>query len=291
MRRDGTASIWLYGPAIVLLGLVVIYPILRTLLLSFEHDSLADGFASEFAGLANYTRLAGDTRFQDSVLVTAAFSIISVALEFGLGLLLALAAERVRFGRSAIRTILLTPWILPTAIIAVLWGWIFNDQYGILNDLLESVGLINEPIAWLATPAMARLSIIMADVWKTTPFVFIVLLASLQNIPAELYEAMDIDGGGPWAKFRYVTWPEIAPFVFIVLVFRLIQAFAIFDLVWVMTSGGPAGSTETVSVYSYQTYMRYLDFGYGSTQAVALVMILSLIAFLLYQLLLKRRNA
>lgn len=290
MRRDGIASIWLYGPAILLLGLVVVYPILRTLLLSFEEYSLANGFSAQFIGLGNYGRLAGDSRFHNTVVITAAFSIISVALEFVIGLLLALAAERVKLGRAAVRTILLTPWILPTAIIAVLWGWIFNDQYGILNDLLESADFIDQPIAWLATPGMARVSIIMADVWKTTPFVFIVLLASLQNIPGELYEAMDIDGGGAWAKFRYVTWPEIAPFAFIVLVFRLIQAFAIFDLVWVMTSGGPAGSTETVSVYSYQTYMRYLDFGYGSAQAVALVMILTLIAFLLYQLLLKRRN-
>ena len=122
-------------------------------------------------------------------------------------------------------------------------------------------------------------AIVIADVWKTTPFVFLVLLAGLQNIPKDLYEAIEIDGGGAWAKFRYVTWPFLLPFVFIALVFRIIQAFAIFDLVWVMTGGGPGGSTETVSVYSYQTFMRYLDIGYGSAQVAATVVILAVAAF------------
>lgn len=274
----------------LLLVLVIAYPVARTLYLSFQRYNLGNGLIAEFAGLENYLRLLGDSRFLNSVAVTAAFSAVSVALEFGIGLLLALAAERTRQGRAAIRTILLTPWILPTAIIAVLWGWIFNDQYGVLNELLRLTGLIDQPVAWLATPWMARFTIVVADVWKTTPFVFIVLLAALQNIPAELYEAMDIDGGGTWDKFRYITWPHIRPFAFIVVMFRLIQAFAIFDLVWVMTGGGPAGSTETVSVYTYQTYMRYLDFGYGATQAVAMVVILSLIALGLYQVLLKRSD-
>lgn len=216
------------------------------------------------------------------------FAVVSVVIEFGMGLGLALAANGQVKGQGLIRSIFLAPWTLPTAIIAVLWAWIFNDQYGAVNALLARAGFTGAPIAWLAGPRTAMAAIVIADVWKTTPFVFLVLLAGLQNIPKELYEALEIDGGGAWAKFRYVTWPFLLPFVFIALVFRLIQAFAIFDLVWVMTGGGPGGATETVSVYSYQTFMRYLDIGYGAAQAAATVVILAIAAFLLYQLLLRR---
>ena len=164
------------------------------------------------------------------------------------------------------RTLLLIPWTLPTAITGVLWAWILNDQFGILNHLLVRSGL-NRPIAWLAQPRTALASIIAVDVWKTVPFVFLILLAGLQSIPSELYEAIAVDGGDAWAAFRYVTWPHLFPFAFIALIFRIIQAFAVFDLAYVLTGGGPGGATETVSVYAYQTTMRYLDFSYGSAIA------------------------
>jgi multiple sugar transport system permease protein len=282
--------VYFYVPAALLLVLVVAYPIARTTLLSFFHQRLATGFQPEFAGLENFQRLLGDSRFHNALKITATFTFTSVALEFGIGLLLALAADQFVRGRGLLRSIFLVPWTLPTAIIAVLWAWIFNDQYGVLNALLMKARLIDAPVAWLAGPASAMAAIITADVWKTTPFVFLVLLAGLQSVPRELYEAIEIDGGGAWAKFRYVTWPFLLPFTFIVLIFRIIQAFAIFDLVYVMTGGGPGGATETVSVYSYQTYMRYLDFGYGSAQVVATVVLLAATAFLLYHALLKRHE-
>jgi multiple sugar transport system permease protein len=268
--------------------MVFAYPIARTAVLSFSHLNLSTAFRQEFAGGDNYVRLLSDSRFLDSLRTTAVFSILSVGLEFGLGLVLALAADAHVRGRGLVRSILLAPWTLPTAVIAVLWAWIFNDQYGVLNAVLMEAGVISSPIAWLAKPGGAMSAIVIADVWKTTPFVFLVLLAGLQNVPKDLYEAMEIDGGGAWAKFRYVTWPFLLPFVFITLVFRIIQAFAIFDLVWVMTGGGPGGSTETLSVYSYQTFMRYLDMGYGSAQVAVTIAILAAVAFGLYQVLLRR---
>lgn len=277
-----------YAPAAALLLVVFAYPIARTVALSFSDLNLSTAFRPEFAGWENYRRLLSDSRFLDTLRITAVFTIVSVGLEFGLGLMLALAANHCIRARALVRSIFLAPWTLPTAVIAVLWAWIFNDQYGVLNALLQRAGLISSPVAWLATPVSAMGAIVMADVWKTTPFVFLVLLAGLQNIPADLYEAIEIDGAGAWAKFRYVTWPFLIPFVFIALVFRIIQAFAIFDLVWVMTGGGPGGSTETVSVYSYQTFMRYLDIGYGSAQVAATVVILAVAAFGLYHLLLRR---
>jgi multiple sugar transport system permease protein len=173
-------------------------------------------------------------------------------------------------------------------VIAVLWVWIFNDQYGALNAVLTRLGLIDQPITWLARPGTAMLAVVIADVWKTFPFVFVILLAGLQNISQELYEAIEIDGGGAWAKFRYVTWPHLLPFAFVAVIFLFVQAFAIFDLVWVMTGGGPGGATETVSIYTYQTYMRYLDFGYASAMVIVSVVILALVAACFYRLLLTR---
>jgi multiple sugar transport system permease protein len=275
-------------PAAILLALVVAYPILRTLILSFIEQNLSTGIAPEFAGIDNFVRLVFDSRFRNSLWTTAFFTAASVAAEFAIGLLLALAVGSLRAWRNAVRVIALAPWTLPTAVIAVLWTWIYNDQFGVLNALLLRAGIIDAPLTWLGQPGTAMFAIILADVWKTTPFVFLILLAGLQNIPRDLYEAIEIDGGGAWARFRYVTWPHLLPFIFVAVIFRVVQAFAVFDLVWVMTGGGPAGATETVSIYTYQTYMRYLDFGYGAALAVATVVILGITAAVLHRMLLRR---
>jgi multiple sugar transport system permease protein len=267
----------------MLLAAVVVYPMLRTVTLSFVHENLATGFHTEFAGLDNFARIIIDSRLRNSLWTTTLFTLVSVAGEFLIGLLLALSIESLKKWRNVARVILLVPWTLPTAVIAVLWAWIFNDQFGVLNAVLMRLGFIDSAIAWLGQPATAMSAIILADMWKTTPFVFVILFAGLQNIPRDLYEAIEIDGGGAWARFRYVTWPHLLPFVFVAMIFRIVQAFAIFDLVWVMTGGGPGGATETVSIYTYQTYMRYLDFGYGSALAIMTVALLAIVAGVLYR--------
>ncbi len=277
-----------FAPAAALVLLIFVYPVLRTLILSFLNLNLETGFQAHFAGLENFARLLADSRFHSSLKITALFTIVSVALEFLLGLLLALAVEKIKKGRRTARTFLLIPWTLPTAIIAVLWMWIFNDQYGVVNAVLLKTGIVDSPLAWLGRPQMAMSTLIMADVWKAFPFVFIVLLAGLQGIPKEMYEAIEIDGGTAWHKFRYVTLPYLLPFIFLALIFRIVQAFAVFDLVYVLTGGGPGGATETVSVYGYYTYMRYLDFGYGGALVVAMVLVLALTAGALYSLLLRK---
>jgi multiple sugar transport system permease protein len=282
--KSGLSGVAWYVPLALLAGLVFVYPVLRTVGLSFFHQSAANGFRAEFVGLANFQRLADDSRLINSLRVTTIFTIVSVALEFTLGLVFALAANRLMKGQDTVRTILLIPWTLPTAVIAVLWAWIFNDQFGIINAILVRLKILSMPFSWLATAPGAMAAAIIADVWKTVPFVFIILLAGIQSIPSELYEAIEIDGGGSWAKFRFVTWPLLSPFAFIALIFRAIQAFAIFDLVYVMTGGGPGGGTETVSIYVYQTFMRYLDFGYGSAMAVAMVVLFGAFAAALYRL-------
>jgi len=276
-----------FAPAGILVLLVFLYPVLRTLGLSFMHFNLETGFQGRFAGMDNFVRLVHDSRFLASLKVTAIFTVLSVGVEFCLGLPAALAAEKLRRGRRAVRTLLLIPWALPTAIVAVLWVWIFNDQYGFINAVLMRTGIADAPVPWLGKPGAALLVVILADAWKAFPFVFIVLLAGLQNIPREMYEAIEMDGGNAWHKFRYVILPWLAPFLFLALIFRVVQAFAVFDLVYVLTGGGPGGATETVSVYGYYTFLRYMDFGYGSSLVVAIVALLGAAAWLLYRSLLK----
>jgi len=272
-------------PAALFLGALVLYPILRTIVLSFLHESLAIGFRTEFAGMDNFRRVLTDSRFSASLWTTLLFTVVSVCAEFLIGLFLAIAVTTIDKWRTTVRVILLVPWTLPTAVTAVLWAWILNDQYGALNALLLRAGVVHSPVSWLGTPLTAMASIVAADVWKTAPFVFVILFAGLQNIPQDLYDAIEIDGGGAWSKFRFVTWPHLLPFTFVALIFRIVQAFAIFDLVWVMTGGGPGGATETVSIYTYRTYMRYLDFGYGAALVIITVAILSIAASGLYRVL------
>jgi multiple sugar transport system permease protein len=196
-----------------------------------------------------------------------------VALEMVLGVAMALLLHRAFRGRGPVRAIALVPWALPTAVIALAWAWIFNDVFGVANDLLRRAGWIDAPIAWLGQPGTAMAALVVADVWKTTPFVALVALAGLQAIPTTVLEAAAIDGLSAVQRFRHVVLPLLVPSLLVAFAFRAVQAYGAFDLVYVMTGGGPGGSTETVSLYAYQHYFRYLDFGYGSAVATAGVLL------------------
>lgn len=261
-------------PALLILGLVFIYPIARAFWLSWFTENLGTQLQPVFAGLGNYQRMLGDGRFWQSLGNTALFTVISVFLELLLGLGVALVLNRAFWGRGIVRTVAIIPWALPTAVMGLAWAWIFNDQYGVVNDLLLRLGLINTGINWLGTPTLAMVALIIADVWKTTPFISIILLAGLQSISEDLYEAHKLDGASPWQSFTQITLPLLMPQILIALLFRFAQSFGIFDLVQVMTGGGPAGSTETVSIYIYSTVMRYLDFGYGAALVVVTFLLL-----------------
>lgn len=264
----------LVTPALLLLLFVFAYPIARVLWLSFFVENLGTKLQPIYTGLGNYERMLSDGRFWQSLTNTTVFTLASVTLEFLLGLGIALVLNQPFKGRGAVRTIAILPWALPTAVMALAWTWIFNDQYGVWNDLLQRLGLIAEPINWLGDPTLAMVAIVVADVWKTTPFISILLLAGLQSIPQDLYEAHKTDGATPWQSFWAITLPLLMPQILIALLFRFAQAFGVFDLIQVMTGGGPAGSTETVSLYIYATVMRYLDFGYGSALVVVTFLLL-----------------
>lgn len=273
-----------------MLLLVFAYPIGRSLWLSFFDQNLATGLEPVFAGLNNYARIAGDGRFWQSFWITTRFTVITVVLELILGMGIALVLNQAFRGRNLVRTIAILPWALPTALIALGWTWIFNDQYGIANDILLRLGLIQQGINWLGSPFTANLALIVADVWKTTPFISILLLAGLQSIPGDLYEAHALEGATPWQSFYRITLPLLMPQIIIAMLFRFAQAFGIFDLMAVMTGGGPGGSTEVVSLYIYATAMRYLDFGYSAAMVVVTFLLL-IIAVLICAYLISRYRA
>jgi multiple sugar transport system permease protein len=275
IRAQEQRTGWLMvAPALLLLLLVYAYPILRSFWLSLFTKNLGTQLEPIFSGLNNYGRMMGDGRFWQSLWNTIIFTSASVALELVLGMVIALILHQAFQGRGLVRTAALLPWALPTALIGLAWAWIFNDQFGVWNDILERLSIIDTGINWLGNPVTAMMAVIAADVWKTTPFISILLLAGLQSIGEDLYEAHSMDGATPWQSFTKITLPLLMPQILIVLLFRFAGAFGVFDLIQVMTGGGPGGATEVVSLYIYATVMRYLDFGYGAALVVVTFLLL-----------------
>jgi multiple sugar transport system permease protein len=239
---------WLYAaPALLLMGLVNAVPIGQTAWLA-----------------RGYGRLATDTRLLPVLWNTASFTAATVFFELVLGLAVAMALSRPFRGRGLVRAAVLIPWALPTAVMAMAWRWIFNSDYGVMGDLLYRFGLSDTPnVAWLAQPGTAFFACVLADVWKTTPFMAILLMSGLSAIPRDIYEAASIDGAGALQQFRMITLPLLKPTIALAVLFRAIQSFGVFDLIWVLTGGGPGGRTQTIAVYIYDTVFRYQELSYG----------------------------
>jgi|TARA_A100001011_G_scaffold224393_1_gene232337 multiple sugar transport system permease protein len=250
-------------PALLLIAIVFGYPMIRYGWLSFHADSVLTGLIPVPNGGANWQRLLGDARFWQDTLQTGRFALISVGLELLLALAIALLLDQRWRGRGAVRALTLLPWALPTTMMALGWRWIFNTPYGPLEQLAKALGM--PALNLLADPSWAWIATVTADVWKTTPFITLILLAGLQTIPADLFEAFRLEGGRPMQALRDITLPLLVPYILLSLLFRLAQAFGVFDLIQVLTGGGPAGSTESLALYAYLNAMRFLDFGYSAT--------------------------
>ena len=289
-RSSAREQALLLLPASSLLVLVVVLPALRVVQLSLCRTDLHGGIALHWAGAAQFLRLWQDGRWWAALRNTAVFTGASVALEAVLGVAIALLLHMRFRGRGALRALVMLPWALPTAVMALAWAWIFNDAFGVANDLLARLGLVSRPVAWLGTPATAMLALVIADVWKTTPFVALIVLAGLQGIPETVIEAARVDGLSAFQRFHRVVLPLLQPSLLTAVAFRTVQSFAAFDLPYVMTGGGPGGATETVSLYAYQSDFRYLEFGYGSAIAVQGIALSGLVALALMRLLGGRRG-
>ena len=270
-------------PALLLMGLVFVWPMLRYGWLSFHADSVLTGLNPVPNGGANWVRLLDDQRFWQDTLQTTRFAGVSVGLELLLALAIALLLDQRWRGRGMVRALTLLPWALPTTMMALGWRWIFNTPYGPIERLTQMLGL--GPLNLLSTPMWTWLVTVLADVWKTTPFIALLLLAGLQTIPEDLYSAFRLEGGRPVQALTSITLPLLMPYVLIALLFRGAQAFGVFDLIQVLTGGGPAGSTESVALYAYLNAMRFLDFGYSATAMLAGFLLLNLTMLILAMLL------
>jgi multiple sugar transport system permease protein len=255
-------------PTLVLLAMVAVCPLLSTVWLSLR-DELPIFHISRFVGLAHYRALWEDQRLWQSLANTCYFAGVSVSLETILGLGAALLLQQIFPVRGLVRALVLTPWFVPTVVAARLWEWMYNPQFGIVNFLLVQSGLLREGVNWLGHPTFALHAAIVADVWKTMPFAALLLLAGLQTIPPDLYRAAQVDGASAVQRFRHITLPLLAPVLGITVLFRLLDALRVFDVVYVLTGGGPANTTETLSIYAYRLSFQTLQFGPGA--AVAMV--------------------
>jgi multiple sugar transport system permease protein len=267
-------------PALVLLSLVTIYPIIYVAYLSLQRRLLIFRI-SRFIGLDNYLFLLRDERFWNALFNTVYFTGTSVALEVLLGLCIAMLLNRAFPLKGLVRAVVLIPWAIPTVVSARMWEWLYNTDFGLLNYLLGA------KINWLGSPSWAINAAVLMDVWKTTPFVAILLTAGLQTIPIELYHAARVDGASNWAIFRRITLPLLKPVLLVVLIFRTLDAFRVFDAVYVLTGGGPANTTETLSIYAYKLLFQTLQFGYGSTVSVVVFLCIACVTMLYIKLLRK----
>ena len=261
---------------------------------SYDEDETAEGLLSDaeaslramdrsliepnFIGLSNYGKYLTDARMWQSMWNTVFFTVVSVFFELTIGLAVALVINRAFIGRGAVRAAVLIPWAIPTAVSAMMWSYLYDGQFGIIAHYFEQLGLISDSSVLLSTGSGAMFSIILADVWKTMPYMALLLLAGLQTISDSLYEAAEVDGAGKIQQFIYITLPMLKSAILVALLFRTLDAFRVFDLIYVLTGGGPANSTESISVYAYQVLFAQQNFGEGSVLSVIVFVSIAIIS-------------
>ncbi|MQX35385.1 carbohydrate ABC transporter permease [Roseospira navarrensis] len=275
----------LIAPMALVLLCVAAWPLGRTIWLGFTDASLAGaGAGADFVGWENYYAVFGgqafgvlvDPQWWRSVGNTLVFAGVSVSLETVLGVMVALVLHRRFPGRAWVRASVLVPWAIPTVVSAKMWAWMLNDQFGVVNAVLLDLGLIAQPLAWTADPVLSMVSVILVDVWKTTPFMALLVLAALEMLPRDIYEAARVDGIHPVRVFVRVTLPLIRPALVVAVVFRTLDALRVFDLVYVLTANSPA--TMTMSVYARRELIDFQSAGTGSAAATLVVLVIALVA-------------
>ncbi len=278
---DKTLAYLLLLPTIFVLVALSIYPLFHAISISLQTGAGASARWS--AG--NFTRLFSDQFFIAALGHTVVFAASALTLEFLLGLGLAVLLSNRMRGRTFFRASLLVPMMLPTVVVGVVWRLMLNPNFGALNGTLKGLGVDTTALTWTSSPRLAMLSIIVVDVWQWTPFVFLILLAGLQAIPQEPYEAALLDGSSKWQTFRNVTLPLLKPAILVALLLRTMDLLRVFDQVFILTEGGPGFATETISLYIYRTAFRFSDFGYAAAMSFVLLLITNIISALYIRLL------
>jgi trehalose/maltose transport system permease protein len=276
LQRRQTRIGWLMLlPALAAVGFVAIYPLGKTIYQSFTNQEFLAGIEpTTWVGLENYRELWHDEIFRDSVVTTVKFTLITVAFEFLLGLVIALVVNSSFKGRGAMRAVMLVPWAIPTVVAAQMWKWMFDDIFGVVNDLGIRAHILSHGHAWVAEPGTALASVCAVDIWKTTPFVALLLLAGLQVIPGDVYEAASVDGANKLQQFWRITLPLLMPAILVTLIFRTLDALRVFDVFYVFFGNRP--DTQTMAIYAQSTIVGDGHVGYGSAISVAIFLIISL---------------
>ena len=273
-RRELLLATLFIAPAMAVLISLSIYPLIYSVTVSLQQET-ADGITWT---IGNFTRLFSDSFFWTAMAHTFVYAVAALTFEFFLGLGLALLLNQQIRGRGLFRASLLVPMVLPTVVVAVVWRLMLNPNFGAINGTLKYLGIDTESLTWTASPRLAMFSVIIVDVWQWTPFVFLVLLAGLQAIPQEPYEAALIDGSSRWQTFRHVTLPLLKPAILIVLLLRTMDLLRVFDQIFSLTEGGPGFATETISLYIYRTAFRFFDFGYAAAMSFVLLALTNIIS-------------
>jgi len=278
-RRRFRMGLWFTAPAIVVLIAVLAYPIVASWVLSFLRVRFAgQGLSFQFYGLNNYTHMLTNELFRESLVRSIYFTFFEVVVVLFLALVVALMLNHPLGRHAFFRVVLLVPWALAPVANAVLWKWIYNANYGILNQILVGFGIIEKSIVWLGSPRLALNMILLADIWKAVPFIALLLLAGLQNIPSYLYKAAKLDGANTWQQFRHVTLPGLKTTIVISIVLQSIWALKVFDLIYVLTKGSPADSTVLLNYLSWRETFSNLNVGYGAAIANVLFVMMFMLA-------------
>jgi multiple sugar transport system permease protein len=285
--RERALPLLLIAPAVSVLVALSIYPLVYAIKVSLQIETEAGTVWS----LQNFSRLATDAFFRTALLHTLVYALVALTVEFLFGLGLAVLLDKNLRGRTIFRAALLVPMMLPPVVVGVVWRLMFNSDFGAINGTLQAVGVNTESLTWTASPTLAFASVIMVDIWQWTPFMFLVLLAGLQAIPQEPYEAARIDGSSRWQTFRHVTLPLLKPAILIALLLRTMDLLRVFDQIFILTEGGPGFATETVSLYIYRAAFRFGDFGYAAAMSFVLLLLTNIISLIYIRLLQKQEAA
>ena len=264
----------LVAPTLLVIGVILLYPMFRGFVLSFHNHVLTRPLEQGFIGFDNYIAMFHDPIFWLSLRKTFWWVVASVFFQLLLGLGTALLLNEKFRGRALARGLVLIPWVMPSVVSGLMWAWIFDGTFGLANDILMKLGIISENIPWLGNAKTAFPVVIMTNIWKGFPFFAISILAGLQSIPKDLYEAAEIDGAGVWRRFLTVTMPHLRPVIITTTVLRLIWTANTTDLIFTMTKGGPGYTTHVLALYTYLKAWSELDFGYSSTMAIFLMLLL-----------------
>jgi multiple sugar transport system permease protein len=264
-------------PLLIVMVAVIGWPLIDTVRLSFTDAKLV-GTSGSFVGVDNYLKMLSNSGFQRAFLTTTWFAVISVTAEMFVGVGAALLLNQQFYGRTVLRALMILPWALPTVVNATLWRLIYNPEYGALNAALTQIGLLDAYRSWLGEPGTALAALILADTWKNFPLVALIALAALQAVPRDITSAAMVDGAGAWSRFRFVILPYLAGPLMVALVLRTIEAFKVFDIIWVMTRGGPANSTRTLSILVYQEAFSFQRAGSGASLALMVTLMVTVLA-------------